>query len=582
MAQLERKHRNQSLIQFALALALLVIINVLANARIGGTPLYGALDLTEDKRFTLTDNTVEQLRSLEEPLFVRVLLTGELPPDYQRLAEKAEEMLVDFSGNNALLEYEFADPLAGNKEQREERQRNLAEEGILPVTVYTAASAAERSSTVVYPYAIFYYGSRTRIVPFLTPALPSIPEVRRLNQAESLLEYNFSRAIGGLTSNDKPLIGFTIGNGELPAIETADLVSTLREDYELGPVHLDSFATLSTDIKLLVVAKPTIPFTDFQAFKLDQYVMNGGKILWAIDAVAMDYDSLQGRNEFYPVGRELGLDDLFFKYGLRLPPVLALDLASTKIGIVTGRSAAGPTVQMTPFPYHVMAIPQGNHPIIKNLDPVDLRFPTVIESVNDDPEIKKTVLLQTSNRSRRKRLPAPIDLDAQKYSLDLDRFDEAGLPLAYLLEGKFKSPYANRLTRANEESLRAAGVSFQAVSAPTSMVVIADGDVLANPVRNVTEVLPLGLNRWEKFQYANKPFMLNAIEYLLNPDGVIAARGKEVRLRLLDQEAARGDAGYWRVLNIGAPLLLLAIFGLVFNWLRRRKYARRPQTNAAK
>lgn len=575
MAQLERKHRTQSLIQFALALALLVIINVLANARIGDTPLYGALDLTEDKRFTLTDHTIGQLRGLEEPLFVRVLLTGELPGDYQRLADKVEEILIDFTGHNDLLEYEFADPLAGNKEQREERQRSLAEEGVYPVTVYSAASAAERSSTVVYPYAIFYYGGRTRIVPFLAPALPGVPEARRLNQAEALLEYNFSRAIEGLTNNDKPLIGFTVGNGELPPIETADLVSTLREDYELGPVNLDSFATISTDIKLLVIAKPTIPFTDFQAFKLDQYVMNGGKILWAIDAVAMDYDSLQGRNEFYPVGRELGLDDLFFKYGLRLPPVLALDLASTKIGIVTGRSAAGPTVEMTPFPYHVMSIPDGEHPIIKNLDPVDLRFPTIIEPVNDDPDIKKTVLLHTSNRSRRKRLPAPIDLDAQKYSLDLDRFDEENLPLAYLLEGTFESPYANRLTRANEQSLRDAGMSFRAESLPTSMVVIADGDVLANPVRNGTEVLPLGLNRWEKFQYANKPFMLNAIEYLLNPEGVIAARGKEVKLRLADKEAARAAAAWWRTLNIGLPLVLLAVFGLVFNWLRRRRFAHR-------
>jgi gliding-associated putative ABC transporter substrate-binding component GldG len=574
MDQLERKHRFQSLLQFGLALALLVIINVLASARIGDTPLYGAWDLTEDKRFTLTDNTIGQLEGLEEPLFVRVLLSGKLPADYQRLADKVDEILTDFAGYNSLLEYEFADPLAGNQEQREERQRNLAEEGVVPLTVYAAESAAERSQTLVYPYALLYYGGRTRIVPLLQPAPPGFSPARQLNKAESLLEYNFSRAIEGLTNNDKPLIGFTLGHGELSPEKTADLVSELRKDYDIGPIYLDSFVNIPQEVKLLIVAKPIIPFTEFEVFKIDQYVMGGGKILWALDNIGMDYDSLQGRNEFYPQPRDLGLNDLFFKYGLRMTPVLGLDLTSTQIGIVTSSNGGRPQVNMTPFPYHVMVIPQGPHPIIKNLDPVDLRFPTVLETVDDDnPDVKKTVLLQSSPRSRRKRLPAPIDLDAQKYNIDLDRFNESGLPFAYLLEGVFDSPYANRLNSVREEELRAAGMSFRARSQPTSMIVIADGDVMANSIQRDGTTRELGYNIWDKFTYANKPFLLNSIEYLLDPDGVIGSRGKEVKLRLLDREKARAQTGFWRAINIGLPLLLLAIFGLVFNWLRRRRYA---------
>ena len=575
MAQLERKHRTQSLIQFGLALALLVLINVLANARFGDTPLYGALDLTEDKRFTLTDNTVEQLEALEEPLFVRVLLTGELPADFQRLADKVEETLIDFAGHNDLLEYEFADPLSGTPEQRTERQKNLAEEGIVPETVYSAESAAERSATVVYPYAIFYFGSRTRIVPLLQAAPRGFGGARRLNKAEALLEYNFSRAIEGLTNNDKPLIGFTVGNGELPAPNTGDLVSALRQDYEIGPVVLDSFVAIPQDIKLLIVAKPTVPFEDFEVFKLDQYVMNGGKILWAIDNVGMDYDSLLGRNEFYPIPRELGLDNLLFKYGVRMTPVLGLDLTSTRIGIKTGTTGGGrPKIEMTPWPYHVMAVPQGEHPIIKNLDPVDLRFPTVLETVNDeDPDVTKTLLLKSSPRSRRKRLPSPIDLDAQKYELDVERFNEDGLPFAYLLEGRFKSPYANRLSKDNERALREGGLDFRKESEPTRMVVIADGDVLANPMQN-GQTLSLGYNVWERFTYANKPFILNAIEYLLNPEGVISARGKDVKLRLLDREAALAESTKWQTVNIIVPLLILVIFGVIFTLVRRNRYAR--------
>lgn len=577
MAQLETKNRNQSIVQFILAVALLILINVLANSRVAGLPLYGALDLTEDGLYTLTDNTVEQMQSLEERVFIRVLLKGDLPLEYQLLQNKVEELMIDFEDLSPGLEWEFANPLTGGSNKEiQERQRDLQENfGIVPVTVFNQQSAAQRSSNAVYPYAIIYYGERTRVVSFLSLRQPGISDSRRLNQAENLLEYNFSRAISSITNNDKPLVGFTRGNGELPGAQFVDIYRTLAEDYEPTPVFLDSFATLPQDLKVLIIAKPTVPFSDFDAFKLDQYVMNGGKILWALDVVGMDYDSLQGRNEFYPQPRKLGLDDMFFKYGLRLGPTLALDLVSTPIGIFTGTDASGSGSKITniPFPYHVKSIPVGEHPIVKNLDPVDLRFPTVIESVNDDPAVKKTVLLQSSNRARRKRLPAPIDLDAQKYEVDLDRFNEAALPFAYLMEGTFTSPYANRLSRANAQSLKDQGIDFKGLSDPTSMIVIADGDIMANKVRQDQSYRPLGYNPWDKFIYANKPFMLNAIEYLINPDGVIAARGKDVKLRLTDKEAALADSTKWRVINIVLPLIILGIFGIIFNFLRRRKYA---------
>ena len=576
MPQLESKHRAKSLIQFVLAAAVLILINVLANTRIGGTPLYGAWDLTEDKRFTLTDNTVRQLEELEAPLTVRVLLTGKLPANYERLKEKIADLLLDFQGYNDQVEWEFSDPLSGDADVVRQRQEQLQKDyGIAPISVVSVTTAAERATNVVYPYAVLTYGTRQRVVPLLASALPGMSEERRINQAESLLEYNFSRAIESVTSDDKPLIGFLLGQGELPGANTIDLLRTLREDYDVGPVFLDSFALIPPDIKLLVVAKPTETFSDFDAFKLDQYVMHGGKVIWAIDRVAMDIDSLQGRNEFYPEARDLGLDDLFFKYGFRLPPVLALDLSSTRISMVTSRSADGPNIQLLPFPYHVKAIPRGEHPIVKNLDPIDLRFPTVLEAVNDDPRVTRTTLLATSPRARRKRLPAPIDLDAQKYSIDLDRFNEPDLPLAFLLEGTFTSPYANRLRREDARMLQENNLDFRGESVPTSMIVISDGDVLSNSVGTNPPYYPLGFNKFEKFQYANKTFIQNAIEYLLNPDGVIAARGKEVRLRLLDKEAAVADASYWRILNIGLPLLLLAIFGVVFNFLRKRRYAGR-------
>ena len=577
MSTLEAKQRRQTYVQLALAVAVLLLINIIANARFGSTALYGALDLTEEKRFTLTDNTKRQLGEVTEPILFRVLLAGELPPGYERLRTATEALLADFAAENARIEFEFTDPLAGDPELVRQNQESMAEDGIIPVTDFEQ-SAGQRSVRAVYPYAVAYYGTRQRVIPLIESTLPNISTAQRLNQAESLLEYNFSRAIAALTDNIKPLIGFTLGHGELPPLATADLVSSLREDYQLGPIYLDSFATLPQEIKLLIIAKPTEPFSDFEAFKLDQYVMNGGKILWAIDNVGMDYDSLmrRDRNEVYPVERDLGqLPTLFFKYGFRLDPIFALDLLNTRIPIVTSQSGAGgPEVQLVPFPYHVLSVPQDDHPIVQNLDPIDLRFPTVIDTLDAEPGLRTTVLLRTSDRARRQRLPSPVDLDMQKFNVDLDRFREDGLPLAILTEGVFQSPYANRLSRENARVLSENGLDFRAESVPTAMIVVADGDVLSNVVTGENRVLPLGLNRWDKFQYANKAFMLNAIEYLLDPNGVIGARGKQVKLRLLDRAEVAETTGFWRAINLALPLVLLVVFGGIFAWVRRRRYAR--------
>ncbi|MGB3801194.1 MAG: gliding motility-associated ABC transporter substrate-binding protein GldG [Lewinella sp.] len=573
MASLEKKHRFQSLLQFLLAVVLLIVINVLANARLGGVRLYSALDLTEDGRYTLTDNTIRQLDSLREPIYIRILLDGELPASYDRLRTRVAETLEDFTGYTNAIEYEFVDPLAGDPEDVRERQEAMLEDGIFPLTDYQQ-TAGERTTKAIYPYALFYYGNRYRVVPMLETTRPDVPLAVQLNQAENLIEYKFVQAITSLTENDKPIVGFTLGNGELEGRRTFNLVSELRKDYEVGPVYLDSFATIPQEIEVLIVAKPTVPFTDFQSFKLDQYIMNGGKVLWAMDAVAMDFDSLRATGEAYPQTRELGLENLFFQYGFRLGNQLVLDLVNTPIPIVTTQGQSGPKPTLVPFPYHVLALPDADHPIVQNIDGVDLRYPTLIEQVEGSQGVRETVLLSSSTNSRRQRLPSPIDLDAQKFSVDLDRFNESNLPLALLLEGTFESPYANRLSRENEATLRQSGMSYRAESVPTSMIIVSDGDVLANSVNSRGEVGFLGVNPYSKIPYANKAFMLNAIEYLLNPDGVITSRSKQVKLRLLDQNRALAEAGYWRALNLGVPLVLLAIFAWLFNFLRRRRYAR--------
>lgn len=572
MIPYERQHRYRALATLALAIVALVVINLLSGAQIGGTRLYTAVDLTEDERFTLSDYTRRQLYQLHQPVIARVLLEGDLPASYGRLQTAVREKLEDMQDYTDNLTYEFVDPLVGTPEEVRERQEAMLEDGIVPMTDYQQ-SAGERTTRAVYPYVLLYSGERQRIVPLFQTARADVPITQQLNQAENLLEYNLSRGIARLTQTSQPTIGFTLGNGELRPLQFADLVAELRQDYNVGPVLLDSVPTVPAEIDLLIVAKPTLPFTEQQAFKLDQYVMGGGRVIWAIDGVAMDYDSLQATGDAIAQPRSTGLADIFFRYGFRVSSELVLDLANSPIPIVTNQGQAGPKVTLVPFPYHVLALPASDHPIVQNIDAVDLRYPTLLEAVGSSEAVRTTTLLSSSDRSRTQAVPSGVDLDAQKFSVELERFSRRDLPLAMLLQGRFQSPYANRLSRENERLLQDNGLTYRSESAPTAMVVISDGDVLANSVNSRGEVGFLGVNPYSKVPYANKVFMLNAIEYLLNPTGVINSRGKQVRLRLLDQNRAQAEAGYWRVLNLGLPLLVLTIFGLVFTYLRRRRYA---------
>ncbi|CAH1000458.1 hypothetical protein LEM8419_01611 [Neolewinella maritima] len=568
----ERLYRQQALFRFGVGLAVLIVLNVLAHSRLGDTRLYTAFDLTGDQRYTLSDYTRQVLTDLDQPVYVRILLEGDLPAPYQRLRTAVQEKLEDFGGYTDYLEVEFADPLLGTPEEVRQRQEAMAEDDIVPITDYQQ-SAGERSARAIYPYALIYTETQQRIVPLLEATRPDVALDQQLNQAENLLEYNISRAIAGMTSASKYTIGFTRGNGELPPAQFADLVSELRKDYEVGPVYLDSLPLIPERVDLLIVAKPTVPFSAEAAFQLDQYIMHGGRVIWAIDAVAMDYDSLRATGEAFPLARPTGLDDLFFRYGFRLSSQLVLDLANSPIPIETSQGPSGPRFALVPFPYHVTALPATDHPIVQNIDAVDLRYPTLIEPTGSDTGLTSTTLLASSDNGRRQQLPSGIDLDAQKFSVELDRFNEADLPLALLLEGSFTSPYANRMSSSFTDLLERGGQDYRATSPPTAMLVVSDGDVLANSVSSRGEVGTLGVNPFSRIPYANKAFMLNAIAYLLEPGGVISSRNKDVRLRLLDQNRALAEAGYWRILNIAVPLLLLALFGLLFTYLRRRRYA---------
>ncbi len=564
--------KTQTIIQFFLALVVLVLVNVFANSRIGNTPLYGALDLTEEKRFTLTPGTEALLESQKDVIFVRVLLEGEFPAGFKRLQEATREMLEDFRSVSPYIEYEFYDPNQGSVDDINARREKYKEEGINPVNL--RVKGVEGTSTKsIFPYAVFRTGDRVIPVNILENEIPGVPSDVILNNAVALLEYKFASTIQKLGRAYSPIIAFTSGQGELQTIYTADLEKELRTYYDVGHLALDSVAAIPKEVAALVVAKPTKPFSEKNKFKIDQYVMNGGKVLWLIDRVAVSLDSLQGRKKYFPKPYELNLDDLFFRYGLRFNNDLILDMHSTRIPLATGVVGNAPQFDLFRYPYHVLALPQSRHPIVRSLEAVNLFYPSSIDiTPRTKNDIKKTILLMSSGTARYQKLPVSLDFDFLRYDLDASKFNHDSLIMAVLLEGQFTSLYENRLNNDNMAVLKQMGVEFQKESPRNSMIVISDGDVVANPVRSGGEVLPLGLNVFEKYQFSNKDFIVNSLEFLLDEGGVIQARGKEVKLRMLDSEKASATTTFWQLLNIGLPVLLLLLFGFGFHFFRKRKY----------
>jgi ABC-2 type transport system permease protein len=578
------------LIQLLLLLGILILVNVLGNI------FYTHFDLTEEKRFTLTEPTVELLHNLDEPVFVRVLLEGEFPAGFKRLQRASREMLDDFRaesksfhssdnqgwfkslgkyfGGDAKLEYEFSNPNEGSVEEINARREELAKEGIVP-TLFQLKDVEGTEQKLIYPYAVFNYKGRQVAVNMLENT-QGMGQEEKLNNSISLLEYKFANAIQKLLLDEKPIIAFTTGHGEAEDLQTKDLVASMRAYYDFGRFDLDSNFQIPPQIDLLIVAKPRTSFSNQDKFKIDQYIMNGGKVMFLVDRLNASLDSMQRMDQFFvPRDYPTNLEDMLFKYGARIEPNLVLDLQCSKIPQVIGMQGGNPQIELFDWYYHPVITPRSDHPIVKGLGNLNLFFPSRVDTVKTKTPIKKTVLLTTSEYSREQYAPVRLSFDILRYEPDPSKFDRGELPVAVLLEGEFPSLFENRVSASMQAGLEQLNLEFKSRSVYNRMLVVSDGDLAINTVTNpeTRGTLPLGYNRFERRQYANKDFLINAIEYLLDADGVIEARGKELKLRLLDQVRAQEEKTKWQLLNILVPLVFLGVFGFGFFYLRKRKYA---------
>ena len=583
-----RSPRAQALIQFALFCGILLSVNLLANV------FYTHFDLTEEKRFTLTRPTRQLLGDLDERVYVKVLLDGEFPAGFKRLQTATREMLDDFRAQTGYIDYEFEDPSSGTVEEINERRKALSAQGITPVNL-RVREEGQSSQKMIYPVAVFHYKNRELTVKLLENESPSLSPDEVINNSVSLLEYKFANAIKKLQAPARPIILFTAGHGELTQLQTTDLEKSLDQFYDTGRIILDSVIQIPTagtvaqspatpgeipmkPCELLIIAKPRTEFSEKDKFKIDQYVMNGGKVLWMVDRLGADLDSMRMNGHFIPRDYPLNIEDILFKYGVRIQPDLVVDMQCTKIPLQTGQLGNAPQLELFNWYYHPAVLPSSNHPIVKNLDRTELKFCSSIDTIRTKTPVKKTVVLRSSKYSRLQFSPVDLNFDILRYDPDPKKFDKGEQSVAVLLEGTFPSNYENRVSQEMATDLSRVGVQFKPVSAPTRMLVISDGDVAANIIRldenGKEQWLPLGFNRFERATYANKELMLNSIEYLVDASGVIEARSREVKLRLLDSVRAKAEKTLWQLLNIGAPLLFIALFGWLYQWWRKRRYAR--------
>ncbi|RXK83248.1 gliding motility-associated ABC transporter substrate-binding protein GldG [Filimonas effusa] len=549
------------------------------------------VDLTAEKRFSLSASTQKLLLQLDTPVTVKVFLTGELPSDYRKLGNAVKDLLAEFrdvSNNNVRVEFEK--PGEGLSDTAKMVLfDSLARMGVVFERSETVSNDdAKATSQMIMPSALVYYKNRKPYAVDLRSSrkvfrnynvLTDVPQEDKeatRNAAEALLEFKFADAIDKLTRTYIPTVAYAVGNGEPVDLRVNDLGENLRNEYRLGVFDLKQGYPRPEDINALLIVKPTIPFTDEDKLKLDQYVMHGGKIIWCIDKLYAELDSLmRSQADFVAFDRNLNIDDLLFKYGVRINSDLLQDLNCSKIPLVIGYNPDNsPRMQRQPWPYYPFLSVANNNPISRNLDRVLPVFPSSIDTVQS-PGVRKTVLLASDSNSRTLSSPALVSLNSVRTEDDFRSFNKSHIPVAVLLEGEFTSLFANRLVPAVKDSVaRALGKPFaQASVTPTKQIVISDADIATNAVSTTTGPLPMGMLPFENYRFANREFFLNSVDYLVSTSGIFESRNKDITLRLLDKQKVTEQRGLWQFINIVIPVLLVLLFGLVLQWRRKNKFA---------
>jgi ABC-2 type transport system permease protein len=597
-----------------LLLIFLVIINI------GASQLRARIDMTAEQRYSLSAPTRSLLKNIEEPVTVDVFLTGEFPAVFRKLQKSTDDLLHEmksYAGNNLIIRYTDANSFIPEETREQlfynfmnaqrrmgfnvdsllQSQPNLQAQmmqqmisdslkalGILPYNLQVQQKENESSQRLIFPSAVVRAGDKIMSVDLLSGKTEysrssltgrlELDEAKSVGNAEALLEFKFADAIAKIQRKQKPLIGYMVGNGQPTGPETFDLVQTLEKTYQFNIINPNTTPVIPKDFAAVLIVKPSVPFTDSTKMKLDQYVMQGGKLLWFVDMLYAEKDSLAYQARTLAYDRGLNLDDLLFKYGVRINRDLLQNLPPNcdLSKLVVGNAGGEPQLQDVPFNYYPLLSASATHPITKNSEGVLGQFVNTVDTVKAEG-ITKHLLLTSSENSKTVTTPAVISLDELKTIENPQLYNKKFLPVGVLLEGSFSSLYGNRASADMRSYFEKYYGSFLTSSKePSQQLVVADGDMVLNGY-NREQPFTMGYSQVQDHSFSNKTFLQNTLEYMTGNAAVISLRSKEVAVRLLNREKVETEKWKWQLINIAAPVFLVILGAFVFGWWRKRKYA---------
>lgn len=587
---MDNKRKNIKLNEITSLIITLIII-VLIN--IIGSFVYTRFDLTSEKRYTLSDTSKEILKDLDDYVYFRVYLEGDFPAGFKKLRKETKEMLDEFRAYSKFIDYEFINPSeSDDPTERQETYKILWQNGLNYYTE-TVQTNTGMQQIMIWPGIIMSYRENELAIDLLSGQSGQSQETVLNNSAQDL-EYKLISAIKEIATVNRRTIAFSEGHGELADLEIYDIANTLAHKYNIKRATLngqlnallkrdfdrDSSIVIKPAFDALIIAKPTQPFSEKDKFIIDQYIMYGGKVMWLLDPVNASMDSLQSAESTMGLAQSLNLDDMLFNYGLRLNKNLLLAYPCAQIGLVTGQGNNLQSV-LLPWYYFPLLSQASEHPIVRNLEAVKSEFVSSLEPTTSAPEIQKIPLLKTSDYTKTASAPVFITLEILNERPNANMFPQKGMTTAYLLHGSFTSLYEYRLPEAITES---AEMGFKANSVNTSMIVISDGDIIRNQLaqldyakknnKRVGSPLPLGYDQYTNITYGNKQFIENATSYLLEGEGLINIRSRELKIRLLDMNKVNSKPVMWQIINVVVPSALVIILGIVLAVLRKKKFTK--------
>ncbi|WP_317898147.1 gliding motility-associated ABC transporter substrate-binding protein GldG [Aurantibacillus circumpalustris] len=553
------------------SLAAVIVIILLFN--FVGSFYFERFDLTTEKRYTLAESTKNLLKNLDDEVYLKVYLNGDFDPSFTRLKNEAREILDEFRAySKNQIQYEFITPGEGvTPEEKNNLEKQLYEKGLMPEEI-TMRSSDKTTQNRIWPGAIISHKGKETVWQIFNRQSTGVEMETSINNSVEELEYSLTNSIRKLQRTKRPEVTFIQGHHELDTIQQYSFMKALSEYYDVNQTTITPGRELRSlkGSDAIIISKPDSAFTDKEIYTIDQYIMNGGKVLWLIDPVYTNLDSL--RTGFtLGLNRPLNIEEMLFKYGVRLNPILIQDIQCSYLKINTGFQKGQPKFELLPWVYSPLVLPDINHPIVKNLDLIKFDFLSTIDTITSARNIKKTILLKTSKYTKTQPTPARISLAMTKMKLKESQFINSYQPVACLLEGEFTSFVENRLP-----SVLLNDTNFKHIDhgKNTKMIVVADGDVAKNEyARNTGQVYPLGYDRNTQQTFANKTFLVNCVNYLLDDEGMLQLRSREVKLRLLDKKKIKQQHSKWQFINVAMPLLIVIAFASIQFYIRKRKYA---------